>query len=87
MSALYFGLIICYELGYYRLHLETDSKLLFQWFTKMSNHLWTLLIFWCKILSLTEYIDVHITHAYKENNAVMPKSMQKTWIENFMNLG
>lgn len=40
MSALYTGLIMCYQTGYYELWVETDSSLLQQWFSKKAKPPW-----------------------------------------------
>lgn len=70
MSAMFYGLLICYPLSIHRIVIETDSMLLVHWFNKKAKPPWKCLELWKKIEKLLEYIDVTISHIYREGNGV-----------------
>lgn len=73
ISALLSGLLICYQIGVPKVLIESDSKLLVQWFLNECEPPWALLTIWRNILQISELRDISIQHIYRERNATADK--------------
>lgn len=71
MSALFSGLLFCYQVRISHIHVKSDSELLIRWFNKSAPTPWQLHELMDKIIGLDDFIDVTISHIYRENNFVV----------------
>ncbi|KAF5188016.1 hypothetical protein FRX31_022396 [Thalictrum thalictroides] len=68
--ALLDGLTICIELGLGKVQIQTDSKLVVQWFGSRAIIPWSLSKWWKEIREKAAMMEVMIAHVYREGNNV-----------------
>ncbi|KAF5196095.1 hypothetical protein FRX31_014317 [Thalictrum thalictroides] len=68
--ALLDGLTICLELGLDKVQIQTDSKLVVQWFGSRAIIPWSLGKWWKEIREKAAMMNVLIVHVYREGNNV-----------------
>ncbi|KAF5195554.1 hypothetical protein FRX31_014857 [Thalictrum thalictroides] len=68
--ALLDGLTLCLELGLDKIQIQTDSKLVVQWFCNKASIPWSLRKWWKEIREKAAMMNVLILHVYREGNYV-----------------
>lgn len=70
MSALFIGLLFCYQMRIFQIQVEFDSEVLIRWFNNSTPTPWQLHGLMDKIRGLAKVIEVSISHTYREDNTV-----------------
>ncbi|KAF5207701.1 hypothetical protein FRX31_002711 [Thalictrum thalictroides] len=68
--ALLDGLALCMELGLDKIQIQTDSKLVVQWFGSRASIPWSLSKWWKEIRERAAMMNILIVHVYREGNKV-----------------
>ncbi|XP_041007958.1 uncharacterized protein LOC121252418 [Juglans microcarpa x Juglans regia] len=64
------GVRRCYNLGFYRVEIETYSQLIVNWITKGKCNIWYLDDFWEDLIGYLNCMEYRVCHIFREGNTV-----------------
>lgn len=71
MSTLFTSLLLCYQMRITQIQIESDSNLLVLWYNRSAPTPRLLCGLMDKIRELFVFVEIHISHIYREGNMVV----------------